>query len=101
MDDELRAVLGSMASKLDEVLTTQREHGRRLDRIEQRLDGVEQRLDRMEPRLDRMEPTLDRVAGEQQQVKEMLAGVRLREIGRLDGRIDQLAQDVGFARRAS
>jgi hypothetical protein len=38
----------------------------------------------------RLEQSQARLEDEQRQIKEVLGGVRLREVGRLDGRIDEL-----------
>lgn len=42
-----------------------------------------------------------RLEEDNRQIKEMLGIVRMREIARLDGRIDQLAQDVALGRKSA
>ncbi|MEI8395830.1 MAG: hypothetical protein WCF85_13905 [Rhodospirillaceae bacterium] len=43
----------------------------------------------------------DQIDEQLRQVKEMVGIVRLREVARLDGRIDQLAQDIALDRHAA
>jgi len=64
------------------------------------LDKVERIEANMATKADiaRLEDEQRQMKDEQRQMKEMLSVVRLKEIGRLDGRIDQLAQDVALGR---
>ncbi|HEY0835008.1 MAG TPA: hypothetical protein VGE72_13970 [Azospirillum sp.] len=66
-----------------------------LDKVE-RIEATVTRLDASNARL---EASNERLEDEQRQIKEMLGVVRLKEIGRLDGRIDQLAMDVALGRK--
>jgi len=66
-----------------------------LDKVE-RIEATTQRL---EATTGRLEDEQRQMRDEQRQMKEMLGVVRLKEIGRLDGRIDQLAMDVALGRK--
>ncbi|MBP2291948.1 hypothetical protein [Azospirillum rugosum] len=80
MDAELKTILTVLLDKVERIETTT---------LETRADVV-----RLEQRMGRFED-------EQRQMKEMLGIVRMREIGRLDGRIDQLTLDVGLGRQST
>lgn len=102
-----------------EVLTTVRDiksaHEKRFDAIEQRLDHMSGRQDQMAEWQGQITGQLDQVRGdlrgmaglltqsvsEQKQIEEMVGNIRLKEIGRLDGRIDQLSMDVALSRRGA
>jgi predicted nuclease with TOPRIM domain len=97
MDDDLKAVLGNILTVVEstrsevttlrsEVTALREDHGRKLEALQTGQDAQGQHLDRVETEL--------------RQVKEMVGSIRLREVARLDGRIDQLAQDVALSRRA-
>ena len=109
MADSSEELKGLLLEVLKTVQEIKQDHGARLDRIETRLDRIEKdhgaRLDRIETRLDQNQADhterLDRIESEQRQIKEMIGVVRLREIGRLDGRIDQLSMDAALGRKAS
>ncbi|HYD68011.1 hypothetical protein [Azospirillum sp.] len=66
-----------------------------LDKVE-RIDAT---VTRVEAEQCEMKEELRQIKDEQRQMKEMLGVVRLKEIGRLDGRIDQLAMDVALGRK--
>jgi len=53
---------------------------------------------RLEGRMERVEDEQHAMHDEQRQMNEMLGIVHMKEIARLDGRIDQLAQDVALGR---
>jgi len=54
-----------------------------------------------EKRFDELDRRLAKVIAEHQEIKELLGEIGLREMGRLGGRIDQLAQDVAFGHRGA
>lgn len=70
-----------------------------VDRLDQSVDRLDQSMDRLEDRMDRLERNMDQFGEEQRQMKEMVGVLRMREIGRLDGRIDQLTLEVGLGRK--
>lgn len=69
----------------------------KVERIEANM-ATKDDIARLENEQHLIKDELRQMKDEQRQMKEMLSFVRLKEIGRLDGRIDQLAQDVALGR---
>ena len=66
-----------------------------LDKVE----CIEASNARLEATTERLDARTERLEDEQRQIKEMIGVVRLKEIGQLDGCIDQLAMDVALGRK--
>ncbi len=115
MDAELKSILTVLLDKVERIdatlptLATKDDVARletrvdrleqSVDRLEQSVDRLDQSMDRLEDRMDRLERNMDQFGEEQRQMKEMVGVLRMREIGRLDGRIDQLTLEVGLGRK--
>lgn len=108
MDAELKSILTVLLDKVERIdatlptLATKDDVARletRVDRLEQSVDRLEGRMDRLDQSVDRLERNMDQFGDEQRQMKEMVGVLRMREIGRLDGRIDQLTLEVGLGRK--
>lgn len=115
MDAELKTLLTVLLDKVERVeaqmpnLATKTDITRlegRIDGLEGRIDGLDARMGGLDGRMGGLESRMDRMEGEfrtfkdeQRQMKEMLGNMRLKEIARLDGRIDQLAMDVALGRK--
>jgi len=111
-DDDLKSLIGALVQRLDTILPTlatkddiaRLEAGQarleaRVDRLEEGQARLEDGQARMEARASRLEEGQARMEGEQRQIKEMLGVVRMKDVARLDGRIDQLAMDVALGRK--
>ena len=104
-DEDLKSLIGALVRRFDEVLptlATKQDLGRietRLDRIEDEQRHMKGELHQMKHDLNQVKSDLHQVKDEQRQMKEMLGNVRLKEVARLDGRIDQLAMDVALSRK--
>ncbi|KAA0683442.1 hypothetical protein [Roseomonas genomospecies 6] len=87
MDAELKSILTVLLDKVE--------------RIESTLPTLATKDDvaNLDARVSRLEKTMSEFGEEQRQMKEMIGVLRMREIGRLDGRIDQLTLEVGLGRK--
>lgn len=85
MDPELKSMLTVLLDKVE--------------RIDATVTRVEAEQCEMKEELRQIKDEQRQMKDEQRQMKEMLGVVRLKEIGRLDGRIDQLAMDVALGRK--
>lgn len=85
MDPELKSILTLLVEKVEG-----------LDAKVERIDATVARIDTEQQEI---KEEVRQMRDEQRQMKEMLGVVRLKEIGRLDGRIDQLAMDVALGRK--
>ena len=94
MDAELKTILTVLLDKVERIDSTLPTLATKADIVR-----LEERLDRVEEEQREMKVDLREVRDEQRQMKEMLGAIRMREIGRLDGRIDQLAMDVALGRK--
>lgn len=94
MDAELKTLLTVLLDKVERVEAQMPTLATKDDiaRLEGRIDGVEGRMDGLEGEFRTFKD-------EQRQMKDMLGNMRLKEIARLDGRIDQLAMDVALGRK--
>ncbi|HYH18604.1 MAG TPA: hypothetical protein VD995_08285 [Azospirillum sp.] len=92
MDPELKSMLTLLLDKVERIEAS----NARLEATTARLEATTERLEATTERLD---ARTERLEDEQRQIKEMIGVVRLKEIGRLDGRIDQLAMDVALGRK--
>ena len=101
MDAELKTLLTVLLDKVERVEAQMPTLATKDDiaRLEGRIDGVEVRIGGVEGRMDGLEGEFRTFKDEQRQMKDMLGNMRLKEIARLDGRIDQLAMDVALGRK--
>jgi len=94
MEPELKTLLTVLLDKVERIESQMPSLATKGDIV--RLEG---RMDRLEGRMDGLEGRMDGLEDGQRQMKEMLGNMRLKEIGRIDGRIDQLAMDVALGRK--
>ncbi|QCO00159.1 hypothetical protein D3093_33435 (plasmid) [Azospirillum argentinense] len=80
MSDDLRPLLLQLLDKTESVLAGQA---------------------RLEGKVTSLEGKVSNLEGEMRKVKDVVGVTRMQEIARLDGRIDQLAQDVALGHRAA
>lgn len=115
MDPELKTLLTVLLDKVERVeaqmptLATKSDIVRlegRIDKLEGRVGGLEGQVGGLEGQVGGLKGQVGSLEGEfrtfkdeQRQMKEMLGNMRLKEIARLDGRIDQLAMDVALGRK--
>lgn len=106
MAEELKPLILTLIDKMDEMLTLQRQHGGDIAQLKTdvaRLDAKVEQVDaKLTAKIERVDAKVERVDAnlrdEMRQVKEVAGATRLKEIARLDGRIDQLTLDVGLGR---
>ena len=100
MDPEMKSLLTVLLDKVERIEANMatKDDIARLENEQLQMKGeMRQFKDEQLQMKDEMRQFKD----EQRQMKEMLSVVRLKEIGRLDGRIDQLAQDVALGRNTA
>ena len=99
--DELRAKVDELSAKVDELGANVDELGAMRPKVDQ-IAEIRAKVDRIEETLPTLAAKADiaRLEDEQRQIKEMLGTMRLREIGRLDGRIDQLTMEFNLFRKS-
>ena len=111
----LRDEATSLTAKIDAIAAVQAEHGKKLDEHGKKLDEHSNKFDEHSNKFDEQGKKLDvlteitethsqrltAIEAEQRQIKSMVGGLVVKEVARLDGRIDQLAQDTALGRRAS
>lgn len=83
MDPEMKSLLTVLLDKVERIETNM---------------ATKSDIARLDDELRQIKDEQRQMKDEQRQMREMLSVVRLKEIGRLDGRIDQLAQDVALGR---
>ena len=89
MSDDTKALL---MKGLGTVPAIKNEHGELLASLDRRMSAMEQRQDWMDQHLNTGE-------AEQKQIRVMIGSQMVKEVARLDGRTDQLAQDTALGRR--
>lgn len=89
--DELKPLLVQLLEKVDAIHTDVA--GLKADVTELKTGVAELKTD-----VAGLKAGQARLEDDNRQIKEMLGAVRMREIARLDGRIDQLTLDVGLGR---
>ena len=97
MDPEMKTLLTVLLDKVERIdakMATKDD----IARLDDELHQIKGELGLVKGELGLVKGELGLVKDEQRQMKEMLGTVRLKEVARLDGRIDQLAQDVALGR---
>lgn len=85
MDPELKSMLALLLDKVE--------------RIEARLAGLDEAPTKVQA--SAIKDDIARLEEEQRQIREALDLVRLKEVGRIDGRMDQLTMDLVLRRKLS
>jgi hypothetical protein len=104
MDPEMKSLLTVLLDKVERIdakMATKDDIARLDDELHQikgELGLVKDEQRQMKDGMLQLKDEQRRMNDEQRQMKEMLGNVRLKEVARLDGRIDQLAQDVALGR---
>ncbi|CAK0758747.1 conserved hypothetical protein [uncultured Gammaproteobacteria bacterium] len=97
-DDEVKSLLLQVLRTVEEIKT---EHGRHLAEHGRYLAEHGQHLAEHGQHLANHGQRLTAIEAEQRQIKSMIGGLVVKEVARLDGRIDQLAQDTALGRRSA
>jgi len=99
-DDDLRGILGQILTVVEGTRSDVSNLKGDVAALQAGQDALLVDVTTLQAGQEEQGQRLGRIETELRQVKEMVGSIRLREVARLDGRIDQLAQDVAFSRRA-